>query len=102
MISAMAMFLLVGCDNSPSSTMRGSYENSNKTATLEVTGDKIIVSGGPMTLTANYTVMSTSGNDVTIDLISQGSSKGKMVVTVAGDSLDIKNNFLFGGRWNRK
>ena len=83
--------------------MRGDYVNEGKTkATLKVTGDTMIVSGGPLQITASYKVMEVHSNVVTVELSAPNTPKGKMDVQVLGDSLVIKNNFLFGGKWKRQ
>lgn len=98
----LAGTLFAGSSTSPDVKMRGAYVNENQQATLEVTSDKIVVSGGPLTIKADYKVVSVSGGDVTVELTAQGTTKGNMVITVRDDSLLIKDSFLFGGTWRRK
>lgn len=98
----IASVLVIGCEKGPERKMHGTYVNSNQKATLQMTADKMVVSGGPLTITADYKVVNVSGNDLTIEVTAPNTPKGNMVVTVSDDSLLIQNNFLFGGRWTRK
>ena len=94
--------LVSGCGGGPDGRMRGTYTNENQQATLEVTSNKMVVSGGPLTISAEYRVLNVTGTDVTVELTASNAPKGEMVVTVRDNSLVIKNNFLFGGTWIRK
>ena len=83
--------------------MRGEYVNEGATAaTLKVTADTMLVSGGPLVITATYKVVEVTNDTVTVELSAPNTPKGKMVVQVSTDSLFIKDNFLFGGKWKRR
>lgn len=101
-VSFLAFALLAACSRGPDAAMRGRYENKDQKATLEVTADKMVASGGPLTITADYKVLSVSGSDVTVELTAPHTPKGTLVVTVRDDALVIKDNLVFGGTWTRK
>lgn len=94
--------LLASCSSGPAAGIRGKYANENQDATLEITSDKMVGSLGPLTITADYKVLSVAGADVTVELTAPDTPRDNMVVTVSDKSLVIKDNFLFGGTWTRK
>jgi prepilin-type processing-associated H-X9-DG protein len=106
-IAVIALLLLAttvffGCEKGPEGKLRGTYLNPNKTATMTVSGDKLAVSGGPMTITMDYKVVKTDGNKLTLEIAPPTGPKREMIATVADDSLVIENNFMFGGHWTRE
>lgn len=81
--------------------MRGSYVNIDSTATLEITADKIVASGGPITISADYKVVKVDGNKVTVEVSAPNTSKDSIVIAVA-DTFVIIEGGAIGGRWTRK
>jgi hypothetical protein len=83
--------------------MRGQFVNDGETkATLKVTADTMVVSGGPLVITASYKVVGVTNDTVTVELSAPGTPKGNMVVQVLADSLVIQDSFIFGGKWKRQ
>jgi hypothetical protein len=107
----IAIFLLLigvlfaGCSQGAVARMRGTYVNKDRQATLQVTSDKMVVTGDPLTITVEYKVLSVTGANVAIELTvpnpPEGNIVGNAAVTVGDNSIVFEGHGLLGGTWTR-
>jgi hypothetical protein len=70
-------------------------------ATLTITAGKITSKTGPVSFSVDYTVKSTEGKNVTIE-VSAPEPKETLQIEVEKDLIKIRNTHLFAGDWKKK
>lgn len=97
----LASFLfLTGCGSS----IKGTWVPTEKVdgnPEMKITGDKLILSAGPMQVTADYKVQKKSGKDIQILVSAKGEEPGPLNIILENGVLEIRDGFM-NGRWKRK
>jgi len=85
-----------------SNLIAGEYVlDGNPNATLTITPDRITSKTGPVSFSVDYTVKSTEGKNVTIE-VSPPEPKETLQIEVEKDFIKIRNKHLFAGDWKKK
>ena len=106
---AFPLIATMACGRSPESQMLGTYVREGETSgtgdteALEIAADRIMISNGPLSITASYDIAGVEGSEVTLTLsYSQEGGDGTAVVSVQDELLVIDDGNLFSGRWQRR
>jgi hypothetical protein len=75
--------------------------DGNPNATLTITPGRITSKTGPVSFSVDYTVKSTEGKIVTIEM-SPPEPKETLQIEVEKDLIKIRNKHLFAGDWKKK
>jgi hypothetical protein len=94
-------FCIWGFGNcAPPSPIVGEYTlDRNPSTTLTITTGKITSRTGPVSFSADYTVKSVDGKNVSIEL---AEPKESVQVQVEADLIKVRNTSLFAGDWRKK
>lgn len=106
-VGGFLFFLLPACNTGPGSSIQGTWINPDKPyLTLHITAHQMVTFGGAINVKSDYKIVNVTGNEITIEVKSPDApawANGYLqVLTVADDTLEIKNNIFFSGSWTRK
>jgi hypothetical protein len=93
--------LLTSCQG-PTSRIQGTWtESTASDAKLIITRDTMKAGQGPMTFSFPYTLRSIDGDVFLVELDDGQGHKETAKLLLQGDTLTIRNNFVFNGVWKR-
>lgn len=83
-------------------SLLGDYIGHGGRVKLAITKNTMSVSGGPMTIKANYRVISVEGKKVTVELSAPGTQVGTNEFIINSKGLHNPTSAMFGGDWVRQ
>lgn len=98
--SALCIFGMGSCE---AALITGNYVmTDDPNVTLRIESRKITAQGGPMSISADYTIKSVEKDKLLLEVSAPAAGKENMVVFIRKGGILIRESFVFGGNWAKK